>query len=380
MLVALTGVQIFTGDVYITADDVTKKFFTTKEDAVEILREFSYDWGEFDRVVHSKHKDGSVRIELVRGYGVDVNVDGDTYTVGAVSGETPDMVLQASGIEIGKYDTVISDDNGISLLRGFGVDVTADGKTVTIGTSGAKVSEILKRADVFVGDDDIVSMPLQAVVSEGDEIIVKRVLFRERTDVESVPYETVKESSNLVAMGETKVTGGKNGENTSVYYEKLVDGVAVSSEILSEKLTKKPKTKVITSGAALKTPYSKRDFDEIELKDGIPKEYLRKISGQSTAYTAGPRAGTASGRPLEIGTVAVDPRIIPYGSLLYIVTSCGTRVYGAAVAADTGGFINYTDRFVVVDVFMGLTSENYHEALRWGVWNVDVYVINEGVY
>ncbi|MCL2072190.1 MAG: 3D domain-containing protein, partial [Oscillospiraceae bacterium] len=115
-------------------------------------------------------------------------------------------------------------------------------------------------------------------------------------------------------------------------------------------------------------------------ENGIPIDYIAKYTGKSTAYTAPSTSGTASGRKLEIGTVAVNPKIIPYGSLLYIMTTCGTRVYGAAIAADTGGFVHYTDRFVVVDVFMGLTSENYSEALRWGLREVDVYVINTGVY
>ncbi|MCL2694555.1 MAG: 3D domain-containing protein, partial [Oscillospiraceae bacterium] len=131
-------------------------------------------------------------------------------------------------------------------------------------------------------------------------------------------------------------------------------------------------------GTALADPISQREFDEIELFDGRPVNYEFKLSGRSTAYTAPPTSGTASGRPLQVGTVAVDPRVIPYGSLLYIITQCGNIVYGAAVAADTGEFIHTTD--VVVDVFMGLTSEHLQDARDWGSRRVDVYVINTGLY
>jgi len=387
MLIVMTGVQIFAGDVYITADGVTKKFFTTKEDASEILREFGYDLGEFDRIVHGQNKDGSNLIDLVRGYGVEITVDGApwgeteyTFIAGAISGETADTILTASGIEIGKYDTIITGEKGIILLRGFGVDVTADGKTTTIGTSGATVGEILQRAGITVGEDDIVNMPLEATVVQGDEIIVKRVIFREKTYVDPIPYETETQYSNLVQMGEISTKKGVYGEHTSLRFEKVIDGVVITSELLSEERTKEPENEIVSKGSALKVPYSKRDFDEIKLdENGLPVDYMRKYTGKSTAYTAGPRAGTASGRPLEIGTVAVDPRKIPYGSLVYVVTTCGSRVYGAAVAADTGGFV-HNGSGTLIDVYMGLTSDFYSEALRWGVWNVDVYVINEGKY
>jgi 3D (Asp-Asp-Asp) domain-containing protein len=377
MMLFMTGVQIFANNVYITADGVTKKFFTTKENSAEILSEFGYSLGEFDRIIHGENEDGSNQIDLVRGFGVEVTVDGNTFTTGTISGETADIILTASGIEIGKYDTIITGENSITLLRGFGVDVTADGNTVTIGTLGATVGEILQRAGITMGDDDIINMPLEAIVKKGDEIIVKRVIYREKTYVEIIPYDTEIRYSNLVAIGETSTKKGVNGELASVRFEKVVDGIIVNSEILDEQRTKNPRTKIVTKGSALKTPYSQRDFDEIELKNGLPTNYLEKISGKSTAYTAGPRARTASGIPLEIGTIAVDPKVIPYGSLVYIVTSCGSRVYGAAVAADTGGFVS-NGSGTIVDVYMGLTSEHYNKAIQWGARNVDIYIISKG--
>jgi 3D (Asp-Asp-Asp) domain-containing protein len=61
------------------------------------------------------------------------------------------------------------------------------------------------------------------------------------------------------------------------------------------------------------------------------------------------------------------------------VTSCGSRVYGAAVAADTGGFANKKNP-AIADVFFGFTRDCYLKALQWGSQQVDVYVINTGIY
>ena len=59
----------------------------------------------------------------------------------------------------------------------------------------------------------------------------------------------------------------------------------------------------------------------------------------ATAYDCSPRsnggyAETASGTRLRHGVVAVDPDVIPLGSVLYI------EGYGMAVASDTGGSIH----------------------------------------
>jgi len=67
-------------------------------------------------------------------------------------------------------------------------------------------------------------------------------------------------------------------------------------------------------------------------------EYMARSALEmlATAYTADSAGGggvTAIGRRAGRGIVAVDPRVIPLGSRLYIPG------YGLAVAGDTGGDI-----------------------------------------
>jgi 3D (Asp-Asp-Asp) domain-containing protein len=205
------------------------------------------------------------------------------------------------------------------------------------------------------------------------------VRYVERLEENIIPYETFEQSSNLLAIGEVEtVIEGVEGREYLTLREKTIDGAVVASEVLSRRLISEPTDELLSVGSALAAPFSKRDFDEIELVNGRPVNYEFKLSGVASAYTAGPRDGTASGRTLEIGTVAINPAKIPYGSLLYIVTQDGTIVYGAAVAADTGTFI-YEDE-ILVDLYKGLTSTNFGYAARWGLKDVDVYVINTGKY
>ena len=97
----------------------------------------------------------------------------------------------------------------------------------------------------------------------------------------------------------------------------------------------------------------------------MPSRYSRKIVMEATAYTTeDPGCGlyTARGNRLRKGLVAVDPRVIPLGTRLYIVG------YGPAVADDTGGAIKGNK--------IDLAYESRAEALQFGRRMVTVYIID----
>lgn len=72
------------------------------------------------------------------------------------------------------------------------------------------------------------------------------------------------------------------------------------------------------------------------------------------------RGRTASGRYTKHGIIAVDPRVIPMGSRIYVPG------YGWGVAADTGGMIIGR----AIDLWMPTANECY----QWGRRNVRIKV------
>lgn len=85
---------------------------------------------------------------------------------------------------------------------------------------------------------------------------------------------------------------------------------------------------------------------------------------EASAYTYGdgePGDKTFTGLPADRGIVAVDPRLIPMGTIVWI------EGYGYGVTADTGGAIKGNK----VDLFF--TSRD--AAMSWGVRNVKMVVI-----
>ena len=109
-----------------------------------------------------------------------------------------------------------------------------------------------------------------------------------------------------------------------------------------------------------------------EIVDGKPCEGIAATytAQRSTGYSASPTAKGSSGRRLTYGTVAVNPNVIPYGSLMYITSADGRFVYGYAYAADTG------TAMMTGNAFIDLYYETYSESVDNAVIAVNVYVLD----
>ncbi len=84
----------------------------------------------------------------------------------------------------------------------------------------------------------------------------------------------------------------------------------------------------------------------------------RRMTVHSTAYCL--QGFTARGTRVELGTIAVDPRVIPMGSLIYV------HGYGWGRALDTGGAV----RGNFIDVWFPSASQCY----QWGTRSVQIVV------
>ena len=263
----------------------------------------------------------------------------------------------------------------------FTVKVTADGKNRSVKISDGTVADVLRKAGIILGKNDLVSPSLETPVNSYTKIRVTRVRYKMKTNKETVKYDTKVVVSDDLAAGETKtVTKGVNGKSTKIYTEKYVDGVLTETTLKKEIVTKKPVTEVkevgkqafdkLSNYKGTGMPISELEQpSSLELDDnGVPKNYTKVISGKATAYTGD--TATSTGRKPMPGHIAVDPKEIPYGSELYITSADGKYVYGYSIAADTGGFVKMgnTD----IDLFMN----NEQMCLDWGNRAVKIYVLS----
>jgi len=104
-----------------------------------------------------------------------------------------------------------------------------------------------------------------------------------------------------------------------------------------------------------------------DLKKGIKEEVIVASRGSNSRHmkvVATAYAGdgiTSTGTRPKWGTIAVDPRVIPYGSKVYIPQ------FGMTFTAeDCGGAIKGN----IIDIFMGSESQAY----SWGRRSIDIYL------
>ena len=146
----------------------------------------------------------------------------------------------------------------------------------------------------------------------------------------------------------------------------LVNGDLTTQEVLETKRIKKSVAEIVEVG-------TKNDEEEKEVKQATTTEFdkskAKKVyTMEATAYDPSAGSKTAMGTKARVGAVAVDPKVIPLGSKLYIETQDGWPSYGYAVAEDTGGAI----KGMRIDLFFNSNKT----ALQFGRRMVTVYVIN----
>ena len=290
----------------------------------------------------------------------------------ASTGEAPESNFANSDSQKAKAISLDTDacEDEISVM------LTADGETKTYTTTAVTVSDLLTEAGITLGEFDVVTPDSEEKLSDGIEVVVQRVEYKEETEIQIVDYGFVTEETSSLASGTTKIKQyGIEGERTVVTNNKYVDGVLTESVVISDEVTAEPvdQIKLVGIGKSNTLDYSSSSSSNAAGTfvdaNGNTVSYVKKLTGTSTAYCADEGAITATGTPVFVGGVAVNPNVIPYGSKLYIVTSDGKKVYGYATAVDTGGAL--MNGSVLVDVFY----YSYSECINWGRRTVTVYVL-----
>ena len=287
------------------------------------------------------------------------------------------VLRQAETPPLGENDKAIwsqtDDGTQLDILRAYTVPVTADGTTQEIITTGATAAELLAQAGLTWTEDDILSSGPDEIIPEGETLTLQRVSYVDYTQNEVIPTELEEIPSSLFyRQPENTVTvqQGSDGLDTVSYREIWVDGAWTGTEETGRE-TQIGMVPTVQKIYGEQVPVSQ--FVGPEIVDGAPAEGVAEVyTGQrSTGYSASATAKGASGRRLTYGTVAVNPAVIPYGSLMYITSDDGRFVYGYAYAADTGAAM------LQGKAFIDLYYETYDESVASAVIPVTVYLLDE---
>jgi len=181
------------------------------------------------------------------------------------------------------------------------------------------------------------------------------------TDQQLIPFDTTYQALPNVEIDNLQlVQAGMPGVRRKLTRVRYENGVEVARVAESEAQVQKPIPRIIGYGSnvVLRT---------LDTPDG-PLEYWRSYTMYATSYAAkftnrtpgtSSYGRTASGKILTKGLVAIDRRLIPFGTRMYVPG------YGLAEAADTGSGVK--GRFIDLG-FDDFNYENWH-------WPVTVYFL-----
>lgn len=402
----MVGIAMDTRLVTVVDGEEAIVMMTTEDDAETLAGMAGMQLGEYDEIVQTDGDGINTTLEIGRAMLVKIEADGKTSEVGLVRGTVADA-LKAVGVELNPHDfcspapdTEISDRLRILITRAISVLVQADGTVHELVLYGGTVDDALKKAGITLSKDDLCSEELGTKVTDGMKIVVDRVTYQEVTRVEKIPFEVETVESKVLYVGVEKVSRkGKEGERMIVSMEKYINGQLVSTEVVSDSVTKNPVNQIVRLGTRAYPNLGIRDqiAGEVFTKDGggsgaTPNaaawratvnsdgtlidhlgnrvNYQTMISGTATAYYTETVSGTATGRIAQYGVVAVNPKIIPYGTMMYICSPDGSTVYGYAVAGDTGGTL--MSGAAIVDLYY----DNIQQCYWFGSRRMNLYILN----
>ena len=256
----------------------------------------------------------------------------------------------------------------ISIVRAHPVTLIADGKAQEIMTTNENVKDILGEYNVAVGKYDRVEPGLQERINKYDTITVVRVNEEIAVEKVEIPFESIIKQNDDLEKGKVNVLKkGKNGEKQVKYRIIYEDGEIVAKEMIEEKITVAAENEVVEKGTAQFIATSRGTVRFKKMVTMSSSAY--DASFQSTGKNPGDKhyGLTRMGTQVRPGVVAVDPKVIPLGTKLYIKSLDGWPDYGFAVAEDTGGAIKGNK----IDLFF----EDSKTVAKYGRRKVEVYIL-----
>lgn len=291
-----------------------------------------------------------------------------TQTQQLTAAHTVGDFLKERGITVGGADYVHpSLDTGITpgmqIEYDASVPVTLVDGTYrrNIASSAADVGALLEESGIHLGAYDAVSPSLADPVVAGETIRVTRIAKWISAVRIPIAPPTVHGIDFSLPPGKTKVVSpGRAGERIAILSFVSTDG-KLRKRTLASHVLRAPHTRVIAEGVGTYSAFA--DFAQRGLQKTayIAADALDMIATAYTAECAGCSGYTATGYRAGRGIVAVDPRIIPLGTHLFIPG------YGFAIAGDTGGAI------VGNRIDLGFNSQ--YDAIQFGRRTIRVYTL-----
>ncbi len=301
-------------------------------------------------------------------YSVTVNADG-IETVYLSTGVTVGELINMQNIDYDPAEDILSctadaalyDGMEIVLTRAFPVAVESEGEVTVLHMAEGTVGDALALANVVRDSDDELSHLAYADVTAGMKILHTNVEISYTTALRLISHvqEVIKDADEWESFRKVEQEGS-DGERRVTQRITVKNGIEVSREIVDQTVLVPAVNEIVRVGTKIRyqTNYEgewrRYIAPEDKPRDGV-NGWKAITVYRVTAYCTGSR--TATGTRPKLGTIAVNPKYIPYGTKVWVPG------YGMCTAEDTGAFRNYpSPRDNAIDLWFNTERE----ARNWG--------------
>lgn len=253
-----------------------------------------------------------------------LSVDGketDEWTNANTVGQAlADLGVDAKGADLNAdaKQRLKDEGNDIDVTTSKDLTIVADGKDHKVSSAVGTAKDALAETTIKLDEDDFMSVPMSADVSDGQVLTVNRVKNKTVKDKEAIKPKVETKKSSSLYKGETKVEKeGKAGEREVSYKVKTVNGEQVKKEKKDEKVLSEPTAKVVIEGIKTKPAPAESPRDDGASTGGSG-------SGGSDSGGSGSDSGSSGGSSTG-GTMSkkeIQAMLGGPGSKWYQVVKC----------------------------------------------------------
>ena len=259
-------------------------------------------------------------------------------------------------------DTSLADGMHIVYRPSLPVVLYVGGEKRVVRSAAGTVGDLLREQNVIpTALDEVVPVQSSRLVpSDVVRVVEVRAWTTKRRAVIKPAIKQRLDTDLAAGTEETLQPGSPGIRETTVHYVRRNAGAAEQT-VLASRIIRAPRAKIVARGIAAYSSLAHVAAQGFASALHFAGSALHVIATAYTAGCYGCSGITASGVRAGFGVIAVDPRLIPLGTRLFVPG------YGRAIAGDTGGAI--TGRRV------DLGFDTVADAMRFGRQPMTVYVL-----
>lgn len=367
-------------NVTVLVDNEEYVITTNEKEPIEILTKANIAVLDTDKIDISAFKAGEggvIAVDRIKTISIKYEKKVRAYQVYA------DTVAEASkelGLSLNsksklnyKLSDKITDGMVINVKSTGSTKLKVDGKVIKVPVTSGKVSDVIRVAQVKLGNDDYTSPSMKTKLKKDTVVKVNRVKYKTEVVSEVIGFDVTEQENDEYYQGIEKVISeGKEGKANITYKVKYVNGKKTAKKEIKRAVTKNPVNQVVMVGTKKTGGTADVKSNGVTTRNGYTVG--QKIKGEYTHYCACGICGSGTGKTAS-GKMVRNGMKNPY----YI--ACNWLPLGSVVNID-GSNYTVTDRggsglskVGRVDIF---TPEGHRACFKYGRGSCDLTIVRIG--